>query len=377
MLKYYDALFDKLDLAGANYSTTKPIPVDPPMPDGLVFKVQIGAFRNAIAQDLFKGIKPITAETTPQGMKRYTAGLFQKFSSANDAKKQVNGLGYRDAFVVAFYNGKRISMNEALTKAKENGESIEAISLVSNPSSINPSTSINSSSETSGTTIANATDVKSVSGLFYTVQIGVFSRPTTSTQLYNIAPLNSERTDNGLIRYTTGRFSSEVTAAKAKNSIAGKGISDAFVIAYFDGKRISLSAAKSMIDSQGEAVISKEKQEYSFTPSDTTSSESSAVALTVSSNKGVVFKVQVGAYREQVPLSDANKLLKLSSKGIKTFKDENGLLIYTVGESFEYETANTLKLQVINEGITGAFIIGFKDGKKISAAEALELIKGK
>ena len=106
ILKYYDALFDRLEMAGASYSASKPIPVDPPMPEGLIFKVQIGAFRNPIAQNLFKNIKPITAETTPQGLKRYTAGLFQKFSSANDAKTQINGAGYRDAFVVAFYNGK-------------------------------------------------------------------------------------------------------------------------------------------------------------------------------------------------------------------------------------------------------------------------------
>ena len=162
ILKYYDVLFDKLDLSGATYSASKPIPVDAPMPEGLIFKVQIGAFRNPIPQNLFKGIKPITAETTPQGLKRYTAGLFEKFLKANDAKKQVNGLGYRDAFIVAFFNGKRISMNEALAKAKENGETIDAATLASSSS---VSTSTSSSTTESATNTANATDVKSVSGL--------------------------------------------------------------------------------------------------------------------------------------------------------------------------------------------------------------------
>ncbi len=375
MLKYYDALFDRLELAGAYYSSSKPIPVDPPMPDGLVFKVQIGAFRNAIPQNLFKGLKPITAENTAQGFKRYSAGLFMKFTTAAEAKKQVNGLGYKDAFVVAFYNGKRISINDALEKAKASGEIITPDDInTTSTSSVPPSAT---ATVQAATTAANATDVKNVAGLFYSVQIGVFSKPTTSTQLYNISPLNSERTDNGLIRYTTGRFTSETTASKAKNSIAGKGITDAFVIAYYNGKRVSLSQAKSMIDSQGQDVISKDKQEYSFIPSDTTSSESSAVHLTASSNKGIVFKVQVGAYREQVPISEANRLLKLSGKGIKTFTDANGLIVYTVGEFLEYESANVLKTQVINEGITGAFVIAFKDGKKMSASEALDLIKNR
>lgn len=371
MLKYYDALFDRIEISGSSYSSSKPIPVDAPMPDGLIFKVQIGAFRNPIPQNLFKGIKPITAETTPQGMKRYTAGLFQKFSSASSAKKQVNDLGYRDAFVVAFFNGKRISMNEALTKAKESGKNIDLSDFSSSSSA---TSALVSTASESSINIATSTDVKNVSGLFYAIQIGVFSKPVTSTQLYNIAPLNSERTDNNLIRYTTGRFSSEQKANAAKKNIADKGISDAFVVAYYNGKRIGLQAAKSLIDSQGNEVISKEKQEYTFVPSDTTTSESSAVSLSASSNKEIIFKVQVGAYRERVPIEDANRLLTLSGKGIKIFKDDNGLLVYTVGEFSEYESANNLKKQVISEGITGAFVIAFKDGKKLSAAEALDLI---
>lgn len=372
LLKYYDAIFDRLDLAGSSYSSSKPIPVDAPMPEGLVFKVQIGAFRNPIPQNLFKGIKPITAETTPQGLKRYTAGLFQKFSTANDAKKQVNGLGYRDAFVVAFFNGKRISMNDALAKAKENGETIDATEVSGGSSSQN-TVSISESQ----TNVANTTDVKSVSGLFYTIQIGVFSKPVSSTQLYNISPLNSERTDNGLIRYTTGRFDDEAKASQSKNNIAGKGISDAFVVAYYNGKRISLTSAKSMIESQGKEILSKDKQEYSIVPSDTTTSELSASSLTASSNKGIIFKVQIGAFKELVPTAVANKFLSIAKQGIKTFKGENGLTIYTVGEFLEYESANNLKNRMINEGLTGAFVIAFKDGKKISASEALDLIKNR
>ncbi len=372
VLKYYDALFDKLELNGNAYSESKPIPVDAPMPGGLVFKVQIGAFRNPIAQNLFKGIKPVTAEKTPQGLMRYTAGLFNKFETANNAKTQVNGLGYRDAFVVAFFNGKRISINEALAKAKENGENVDlsAINTTTQPA-------LASSAIGSSTSTAVATDVRSLAGLFYTIQIGVFSKAVNSTQLYDIAPLNSEKTDNGLIRYTTGRFNDEAKASKAKNNISQKGITDAFVIAYHDGKRISLSAAKALIDAQGKNVLSKDKQEYTFVPSDTTTTEASATTLTTSSNLGIVFKVQVGAYKEQVPIAVANKLLANSKRGIKTFRDDNGLLVYTIGEFLEYESANNLKAELVKNGLNDAFVIAFKNGKKITATEALNLIRNK
>lgn len=373
ILKYYDALFDKLEFEGTVYSASKPIPVNPPMPEGLIFKVQIGAFRNPIPQDLFKGIKPITAETTPQGLMRYTAGLFTKFRSANNAKSQVNGLGYRDAFVVAFYNGKRISMNEALARASESGENIDA-SSISNTSTSSAGTS-SSFSPGSGTRIAVATDVKSVNGLFYTVQIGVFSKPVNSVQLYDISPLNSELTGNGFIRYTTGRFDDEAKATSARNIISQKGITDAFVVAYRDGKRISLTSAKSIIDSEGRNVLAK--QENTFIPSDTTTSETSGKSLTDASNLGIVFKVQVGAFREQVPIGIANRLLANSNRGIKTFRDENGLMIYTVGEFLEYESANSLKKELVAGGLADAFVIAFKNGKKMTASAALELIKNR
>ncbi|MBI3500334.1 MAG: PD40 domain-containing protein [Bacteroidetes bacterium] len=375
LLKYYDALFDKLDLSGASYSAAKPIPVDAPLPDGLIFKVQIGAFKNPIPQNLFKGLKPITAETTPQGFKRYTAGLFEKFSAASQAKKQVNDLGYKDAFIVAFFNGKRISMNDALTKAKDAGETIDAATLASaNSTTQQPG---NSTTEPNGTSSANATDVKSIGGLFYAVQVGVFSKPVTSAQLYNISPLNSESTGNGLLRYTTGRFGDEVKASEAKNKISGKGIADAFVVAYYNGKRIPLTEAKKLIDTQGSGVLSKSKQEYSFFPSDTTTSEASAKNLSTTSNKGIVFKVQIGAFKELVPNAVANKFLSIAKQGIKNFKDENGLTVYTVGEFLEYETANNLKSQLIKDGLDGAFVIAFRDGKKIKASEALDLIRNK
>ena len=125
------------------------------MPDGLIFKVQIGAFKNPIPQDLFKGIKPITAETTPQGLMRYTAGIFDKFNTANNANSQVTDLGYRDAFVVAFFNGKRISMAEALAKANEAGQNIENPGAISNNSNTG-STVNNSANITSGSSSSSS-----------------------------------------------------------------------------------------------------------------------------------------------------------------------------------------------------------------------------
>jgi len=95
------------------YNNSNPIPKIEKMPQGLIFMVQIGAFRNAIPQDHFKGFSPIKAEDAGNGITRYTAGLFKTFDVADIAKTEIRSIGYSDAFVVAFYNGKRININKA------------------------------------------------------------------------------------------------------------------------------------------------------------------------------------------------------------------------------------------------------------------------
>jgi hypothetical protein len=91
-------------------------------------------------------------------------------------------------------------------------------------------------------------------------------------------------------------------------------------------------------------------------------------------DSGVVFKVQIGAFKDEVPIDIANKFLKIAGKGIKNYKDETGLTIYTVGTFKTYDDAVKVKGEVTAEGITDAFIVAYNDGKKISVDEANQLI---
>jgi hypothetical protein len=94
------------------------IVMDAPMPDGLVFKVQIGAFRSAVPEETFSDMTPVMGESVGNGLVRYTAGLFTSFDQAAGAKDKVRDRGYRDAFVVAYRNGQRIPLGEAMREAR-------------------------------------------------------------------------------------------------------------------------------------------------------------------------------------------------------------------------------------------------------------------
>ncbi|HXC05444.1 MAG TPA: hypothetical protein VNZ86_11870, partial [Bacteroidia bacterium] len=91
---------------------------------------------------------------------------------------------------------------------------------------------------------------------------------------------------------------------------------------------------------------------------------------TAKGDTGVIYQVQIGAFREEVPLEIANKFLLLSKRGVKNIKDENGLTVFTIGHVRNYEDAQFLKSEAIAKGIPDAFILAFRDGKKISVSEA-------
>ncbi len=47
------------------------------------------------------------------GQYKYTTGNFVSFNEASTLKSELRKNGYEDAFVVAFFNDKKITLNEA------------------------------------------------------------------------------------------------------------------------------------------------------------------------------------------------------------------------------------------------------------------------
>ena len=278
--------------ASDEYSDEEPIPVDPPMPAGLVYKIQVGAFRNPIDQNLYDGFAPVMGEKLDNGITRYTAGLFASFSSADLAKELIRDLGYSDAFVVAFMDGKRVSMSEARAQQEQLAQSADSQELspdyqtlgtdensLSLEQGIDPDPDVpeltmepNTAEELlesfqpdadaadyyNDPSAVEATQVEVIKGLFYTVQVGVYSKPVPASAIFNLEELNSQRTESGLIRYTSGRFSDVDSVRIKKNQIVLIGVSDAFITAYMNGERITMNKAALLLQQYGPSILSTE-----------------------------------------------------------------------------------------------------------------------
>jgi hypothetical protein len=96
-----------------------------------------------------------------------------------------------------------------------------------------------------------STEVRNIEGIFYTIQVGVYSKAVTAEQLNNVSPLNSEKIAGGLIRYTSGVFKTLANANSAKDEIRKLGLTDAFVVVYNKDVRIKVAKANSLLEREG------------------------------------------------------------------------------------------------------------------------------
>jgi hypothetical protein len=110
-----DQYIKRFDILGSSpYSKSNPIPADVALPDGVFYRIQLGAYGSAVDPATFGGISPVTAETLKdRGLIKYYAGKFTVYEDVSSALPLVKSHGYEDAFVSAWYNGNPVSTQKA------------------------------------------------------------------------------------------------------------------------------------------------------------------------------------------------------------------------------------------------------------------------
>ncbi len=352
------------------YSETNPIPSHS-APDGLLlFRVQIAASRRPAADNTFEGMSPLFFELAG-GWYRYMHGEFSQLDAAIVARNQLRTLGYPDAFVVAYYNGQRISIAEARVVMDRSIEIAVTTATTETTTTETYTTEAGVVAATStmpdipAGTVMNFDDI---SGFYFAVQIGVYATPRTSERLFGITPLIEGRMPNGNYRYMTGVYASFEEATRVRDRIRAIGVPDAYVVAYRDGRLISVREAQELIDGGTQTNV--------ITPvvptvelRDRTQEDRRLRA------ENIYFKVQLGAFRNEVPAEVMNAFVSIADEIVQFFTDQNGLYVYTAGNYKSFEEAEKLKIQIIERGINDAFVIAMEGGKKISLQEANEILE--
>jgi len=82
--------------------------------DGVVFKVQIGAFRNKDLSKYFENNENFGGETDADGVQKITLGKFRDYWEADTFKKYLREMGVNDAWIVPYKDGTRVAMKDVL-----------------------------------------------------------------------------------------------------------------------------------------------------------------------------------------------------------------------------------------------------------------------
>jgi hypothetical protein len=78
---------------------------------GIVFKVQIGAYREIT---LSEDNSPEFGSETVGDVNKYTIGVFTDYWKADTFKKYIREMGVKDAWIVAYKDGRRVNIEEVL-----------------------------------------------------------------------------------------------------------------------------------------------------------------------------------------------------------------------------------------------------------------------
>jgi hypothetical protein len=182
----------------------------------VIVRVQLGAFRYKLSRNIFADIHDLVTIQGEDGLTRYYTGTFGDVNEAARHKVRMLLAGFEGAFLVAFREGRRVSISEAggvLTAP----EDLRAM----------PTGTVNK-------------DL-----VRYKVQVGTFVGNVAMETMEALIEMGDISTVTGpdAVRYFYGTFKDRGSADDARSAIQGKGFADAFVVGEYNGRIIAAEEA--------------------------------------------------------------------------------------------------------------------------------------
>ena len=302
-------------------------PINVSLPNGLIFRVQVGAFRKPVPNQLFREFGPVSGEVLANGLTCYLAGYFNGSLDAVEARTMIRRLGYTDAFIVAYCDGKRMSFNE--------GKDMEANGTCRKQTAAELQIALNQLMQQNQMTVetpsqvvplATAVDPNSTEAnldLYYTVQVAVYNKALNADNINGIKELLLTKTEKGQFRYSSGEFTSFAEARQRKNEVVTKGIPDAYVVAYYRGKRISIGEANQLLAS---GIVPKKRG--MVVPVSTNNAEQLATTVEIPMLKPLVKKDTVVQYELKVNEDNfLSQLTRLNRIGTFTYQADKNRIV--------------------------------------------------
>ncbi|UTW60697.1 SPOR domain-containing protein [bacterium SCSIO 12741] len=197
--------------------------------EGMVFRIQVGAFRNQVPAGTFADIPGgVIGVKSSDGLTRYYAGNYKSYEDAASGRVELKAQGYGDCLVKAFSEGDQIPLSQAgaTYEPPAGGESPTTTPTTTTPSNV------------------NSKDVK------FKIQLGSYQNAIPMTDFNQFVKLGSityEKGNDGLTRYYLGPYDSYDEAQNAASGLPGQNIKGAFVVGEYQGKTITSKEALDLL----------------------------------------------------------------------------------------------------------------------------------
>ena len=208
--------------------------IDPDVPEGLIYRIQIAVFRNPLVPAYFKGITPVYGFKIAGTDKTiYYAGMFRKSSDATKALASVKGKGFKDAFIIALLANKSVSPDRAALLEKDWGKK----PFVSNDKAF-----IETGADTVTPTLTFRVEVtRSIKPLKDEVVEGI-------RKIAGNRGLDIQTLEDGKIDYLIGKFITFETASEYADLLKRNGYRETQVVAWLGKKEIPIETARQLFE---------------------------------------------------------------------------------------------------------------------------------
>jgi hypothetical protein len=234
-----EAVFSVLEVrTSPAYTSNEQIPMGTGAPQGLVYRIQLAAFKNPLPPGYFKGLYPLYGKiNSAKGLTYYYTGMFRTLESARQSLPKVRNAGFNDAFVIAMMDDVQISMERALLLEKE---------WSGNPLYFNDPAP-------GGTENISGADPLPVGTLSFRAEVLRSKKPLTPELTQKIALLSGSRgldiikNNQGETLYLIGKFITFESAEEYVSLLVRNGYSTARVAAYVGTQEIPVESAKELL----------------------------------------------------------------------------------------------------------------------------------
>ncbi|NPD45932.1 MULTISPECIES: SPOR domain-containing protein [unclassified Lentimicrobium] len=214
-------------------------------------------------------------------------------------------------------------------------------------------------------------------GINFSVQVAATKNPRSPEELkeqFGIKSRVFERFDGEWYRYSVGHYDKMWRAKELRNTIRStNGIEDAFIVVYRDNERISLEEALNYAARTQSVVLVKEEQQVS---EEDLEKVYPLIRLDQSiPSEGILIGVQILSVRnDHYPLGVFSGIYGIEKNILVNIKSPWHKLI-AVGFD-DYENALDYQDYARSKGFIDAFVVAFKDGKRISISTLKSLTNG-